>query len=171
MFNKILEAMAGTPWWAWVALFYVISIGILNLKTRVRQLYTIFILPTIFLVMFLQSLISNFGFSFYPWLIWLIALFAGLNLGWFLFINIQIKADRKKQLIKIPGSPATLILVLLVFAVKYFFGYTQAVNPEFAQSLFFVNSKLISSGCIEGIFIGRVLFYLNKYFSVESEDL
>ena len=52
MLYKVLDAITGTPWWAWVGLVYVITIGVMNLKTRVRKLAKIFILPVIFLVIF-----------------------------------------------------------------------------------------------------------------------
>ena len=170
MFIKIYEAILGTPIWVWLALVYLIFIGIINLKTRVQKLYTIFILPVIFLLIFIQSLISNYKFSLYPWTIWLTALFLSIIFSWLLFKNIKIKADKQKKLIQIAGSKSTLFLVLTVFIVKYFFGYVEDVKPLISENSIFITLKLIFSGGISGLFIGRALCYLYKYHKTRHEN-
>jgi len=46
-----------------------------------------------------------------------------MGIGWTITSSVVIMADKKKSLVKVPGSWSTLIVVLLIFAVKWYFGY------------------------------------------------
>jgi hypothetical protein len=169
--NSILSIIAGTPLWVWLALIYLLIRGIIALKPRKISIYKIFILPTIFLYLALNGLFLTQNFVSFVSLVRCLSLFAGTFMGFVLTKNVVIRADRKNKLIKIPGSPFTLFLVLGIFCIKYYFGFKSATDPVFAQTMTFILSKTISTGLLSGTSIGRAARYFYTYKTERQTDL
>lgn len=161
--------MRGTPWWVWPLLAWLIYRGIKALHPRVTSLRTLFIAPFVFLFLALQSLTTNT--ILYPYFLWFGILIIGSFLGWWIAHNYRVSADKKQRLLKLPGSPVTLIITLLFFSMKYYVGYTTATNPELAQSLIFVSFKYLVSGTSCGILLGRSLTYFYHYLCAPHTDI
>jgi hypothetical protein len=53
----------------------------------------------------------------------------GIALGLLLVSRIQLRADRARGLVWLPGGATTLVLILLVFAARYTFGVLQGMSP------------------------------------------
>jgi len=92
---------------------------------------------------------------------WVIGLAAGTLIGWQTVRNWKIKVDRHRKTISVPGTWSTLIFILLVFVVRYYFVYHYESHPE-NSSRFFLADSLVS-GIFTGIFIGRSLELYQKY--------
>jgi hypothetical protein len=144
--------------------------GITALKSRVTSLRTIFIAPLIFLFLGLQNLIKNTPTPSTA-LIWCGALLVGAFVGLLIAHTYRICADKKQHLLRLPGSPITLIVTVLFFGMKYYVGYTVATNPELAQSLAFMSFKYLVSGASCGILLGRSLTYFFHYLRAPQTDL
>lgn len=168
--QTIVNALKGTPWWVYVLFFYLLFIGIKALKPAVVSLKKMFILPIIFIAWSLYNLITelydplHLGF-------WIVSLAAGTLLGWLMIRSFPMKADKKKNLITTQGGPSTLILILLIFSTKYFFGYYTATHPEAMENLSFVFFRLAASGLITGMFVGKALCIGYKYKKSDHTDL
>lgn len=167
--NLIIHALKGTPIWVYVVFFYLISIGIKALKSRVISLKKMFVLPFVFLAMFLYDQLRFFNLLFCA--IWLLCLIVGSAVGWVLNKKTTIKADKKKYLIEVPGSVVTLILILTIFAVKYCFGYLYATQPTLKESFIVHTLEMISSGVITGLLLGKAFCFLRKFRLSNSVDL
>lgn len=166
--ETIFQALKGTPWWVYLLFFYLVYIGVRALKPTTMHIGKIFIIPLIFLFWSVWDLIVRFqgGTD-----ILLYILFSGIGgiAGWGLMQRFELRADHQKLLVRIPGSPFILILVLVIFAVKYFFGYIEAT--EGAMGSVMHSLYIIASGLITGIFVGRVLAILKKFAKAKSEKL
>jgi hypothetical protein len=167
----ISSAIKGTPWWVWLLFAFLLKRGIKAMRTRVVQLWTIFLMPVVFLGLAISGLITNKCTTCYSLSVWVMALCAGIIAAWFLNRTLQIKADKNKYLIQLPGSASTLVMILGIFAIKYFFGYLAAVNYELATTLPFIYAKLAIYGLISGLTIGKMLRYLDDYRKAVSTDL
>jgi hypothetical protein len=72
--------------------------------------------------------------------------------------------------VHIPGGPFTLVLALLIFAIKYVFGVLHALDPAaFAAPRFWL-TELAVSGVLTGMFIGRFAGLWRQY-RAPHEDL
>ena len=60
---------------------------------------------------------------------WLIALMVGALVGYAYMRHLGVTADKTTKNIHVPGSWFTMILVLIIFATKYYFGYALGANP------------------------------------------
>jgi hypothetical protein len=164
--SVIYQAMVHTPWWVWILFGILLFRGITALKATTIPLINIFIIPAIFLVLSLYSVLgSDQLFTLLP--IWLLFFVLGIAIGWFLFQKIKIHIDKQHNLITIPGSPLLLIMLFSIFIIKYGFGYIAAIRPLLAQTLPFIASKTGLSAIIVGIFAARVICFLDKYIRIK----
>ncbi len=160
--NFIIQALKGTSSWVFIVFGYVLFVGIQALKTRTVPVLRLFILPAIFLLWGVYSVLNKFS-SPITILIWLITLLLGSMLSWLYYRKLKIKVDRQQQTVTLPGSSVTLILILLIFSAKYFFGYLYATDPLAHENLLIQMASLATSGIITGIFVGRTGAYYQKY--------
>jgi hypothetical protein len=169
--DTIANALKGTPWWVYVLLFYLLSIGKKALKPQVVSLKRLALLPIVFIVWSTISIATTFSFSILKWLCWLLSACLGSLLGYLLTRSISIQADKKKFLIALPATYSTLILLIMIFSIKYTFGYLYAVHPELVNNVWFTTTDIVASGVITGIFIGRFVTYLYKLYHAKHTDL
>ncbi len=166
----MINALKGTPWWVYALFIYLVVVGIKTLKPQIVSLKKIFILPLIFIVWSLLALGGKLSLGL-DLSFWIPSFILGIFVGWGLTRSLRIKADKKKALIKVPGGPLTLVLILVVFGVKYYFGYTYATDPEARMNFNTVAADLTSSGIITGMFFGRLFCYLSKWRNSPHQDL
>ena len=159
----MLDLLKGTPSWVYILLFFLIYKGIKAIHGSTKRLTKLLILPAVFLVLSLHKVTDPYYYILF--------LILGLIVGWMLYRNIKIRADKVKHLIALPGSVLPLILILIAFAKGYYFGYESAVHPEYLKQHWFTLLTLITSGFFSGIFIGRAAVFLYKYKNAQHEDL
>ena len=164
----MVGALIGTPWWVYLLFVYFLYVGIKGLKSRVISLKKILILPLVLFIWSLYGLIAKFH-GVVEIFIWAFFIVIGYGIGTNLVKRLKIRADKKKLLVRLPGSQVTLFLVLTIFILKYFFGYYYATHPE--VSLHVHIADLIVSGTISGIFIGRMVSILKKFGKAKHEKL
>ena len=121
MLDTLIQIFKGPPLWVWVLLSYLIFIGIKAFKPSVVSLKKIFILPLVFLFFSVQRLLGNI--NFFTTLVWITSVIIGVFLSVIIFSKTQIIADKKNNLLKLPGSYSTLFLILISFSLKFYFGF------------------------------------------------
>lgn len=169
--NMIWEALTHTPWWVYFLFFYLVYVGYDATKTRVVSFKRLFILPTIFLAISLNSLLTSFHISPTTVIVYLFSLLLGVCGGWLLVRKVDVKFDHNRGLVKLPGTWATLILILMIFSTKYYFGYSFAIDPTLAEDTYYELLMLSVSGVCTGLFIGRLSCYLQHKRKASHYDL
>jgi hypothetical protein len=180
MVETITQALKGTPWWAFVLFAYLIAVGVRARKPSVVTLKRLIILPIIFTAMSLNALISLHGLHLSILIAWLVCFLGGGGFGWAMVQRLYVKVDHEQRAIHLPGSWSTLILILVVFATKYFFGYAAVMgqtyfygyyfetHPEGQNSTFMTSVDPLVSAVVAGIFAGRFIYLLRRYRFVMS---
>ena len=87
--NMIWETLTHTPWWVYLLFFYLLKIGYDATKTRVVSLRKLFILPTIFLAISINTLLTSFYLSPATIIFYLISLLLGVCAGWLLVRGVD----------------------------------------------------------------------------------
>jgi membrane protein CcdC involved in cytochrome C biogenesis len=148
-FFKILSA---TPLWVFFVFAYLMFVGIRATKDREIHIEKMFLMPCVFFTMFLAKLIQTWRID-----IWLI--FSATLLISFVVCNFFVKQEQlkiKKSHVFVKGSCETLVIVMIIFCVKYFFGYMKAVNGESEKYLI---AEIIFSGITTSFFLNKVIRY------------
>ena len=169
--NSIWQTLINTPWWVYLLLAYLIKVGIQASKTRTVELKKLFIIPTVFTLISIHTLLYSFAIDALTILTWFAAILTGMVLGWIQIYQYKLKIDKKNGLIQIPGTWSTLIIIMIIFITKYYFGYELAIDPALAQQSTFEMSALLISGICTGFFIGRLICYFYRFQTSRSEDL
>lgn len=169
--GAIWQAAIHTPWWVYLLLGYLIAVGIKGSKVRIIPFWKVFLLPIIFLSMSIQNLATYETIEYLSIGSWIFAMLVGSLFGWWQVQRLDIKIDKKSSLIQIPGSWDTLLVILIIFIAKYYFGYEQATNPVLVAQLKFKVSMLVLSGVCTGLFLGRLFCYISHYKDDVEVDL
>jgi len=169
--NTMINIIRDTPLWVWVLLVFLLIRGISALKTRIVSLHSIFLVPTLFVVITLTGLYSPHFIKLSSIAVWTSSLLLGSVAGWLMFVNVKILADKKKKLLQLPGSALIFYLTLVIFGLKYYFGYTRAVNPSLAMSESHMTLELALFALIAGTVVGRMLCLIYQYWCAAHTNL
>jgi len=167
----ILQIIASNPIWVWVLLAFLLFLGIRALRPATAPLWRVAILPTVFFVWGLSGLISLYGLTLQRALPWAVALLGGMLVGMLIAARQPIRADKARHLLRTPGGPLTLVLVLLIFSIRYVFGVLHAMQPEsFVEPRFWL-TEIAVSAVLTGMFIGRFIGLWQQYRAAPHENL
>jgi hypothetical protein len=165
--ETILLAVFEAPSWVYVLLVYLVITGIKALKTHIVSLQKLFILPFIFSVLSISSLMTDLKLSGLNIGIWLLTSLMGILTGWTFVKRLEIQVDKKQRLIEMQGTCFPLAIMLIIFASKYYFGYQLAVKPFLSEDVTFQFGMVSISGLCVGLLLGRLLCIL-KRFQIEG---
>jgi len=170
--QTIVNLIINTPWWVGALFVYLVYIGIKASKPQIIYLKKLFAIPIIFTVISIYSMTSNKLFDTSIFLSWIIAVLIGAVISYLLWKRIiHLNADKKHHMIETSGGWATLVLILCLFFVNYLFGAILGFYPDLKTNVEFYQIKSGVGGLLIGLFIGRALVYLYKYYKAPHTDL
>jgi len=166
----ILEALLGTPWWVYLVFLYLLKVGVGATKTHVVSVKKLFVIPVVFWIHSMTTILFSFQFSQFSCALYSFSLLCGMGGGWLLISNLNLKFDKYRGLIQVPGNWSTITLIMFVLSAKYYFGYSLAVNPEISQDPNFKILMLTVSGVCSGVFLGRLFCFLFRNSNALHEN-
>jgi hypothetical protein len=165
------QVIANTPLWVWVLLAFLLFLGIRALRPATVPVWRAAILPVIFFAWGMAGLYALYGLGAMQALVWAAALGIGAGIGLVIAGLQPVRADKVRHLVQIPGGPLTLVLILLIFATKYEFGFLHATQPSlFAEPRIWL-AEVAVSGLLAGMFVGRFAGLWRQYRAGPHEDL
>ena len=163
MVAAIKNILLQTPWWVYLLLYVLIQRGIAASKTQVVPFAKMLILPILFSGLSIYTIVTQIGVNPLTLITWIVATVFGIASGLRMLRGTKIRVDRKKHLIEIPGTWRTLVLILIIFSAKYFFGYLMSANPAILHNTLFNVSLILVSGICSGMFVGNFFYYGQHY--------
>lgn len=169
--NTALQVVINTPPWVWALLAFLLFLGIRALRPSTAPLWRIAILPAVFCVWGVSGLFSLHKPTPERIVPWLAAMVIGAGIGMAIARLQPVRADRTRGLVRVPGGPLTLALILGIFATKYVFGVLHGMSPAlFAEPRYWL-TEIAVSGTLTGMFVGRFVGLWRQYLAAVSEDL
>jgi hypothetical protein len=166
-----LQIVVSTPPWVWVLLAFLLFLGLRALRPSTAPLWRVAILPAIFCVWGITGLFSLHSPTPQRILPWLAAIAVGVGIGMAVAGLQPIRADKMRGLVRVPGGPLTLLLILGIFASKYAFGVLHGMSPTLFAELRYWLTELVLSGTLTGMFVGRFVGLWRQYRAAPHEDL
>jgi hypothetical protein len=156
-----LNLITGAPVWVWPLLALLVYSGILAMRPRVVSWRRAIIVAIVFIGWGIAGLLGRAGLSPVLAATWLVAATSGgvLALGTSRFA--ELRADRGRGLVELPGSALPLARSLLVFTAKYALGVAAALYPEMRGDIAFWDVAV--SGLGAGYFLGWSLRFAEAY--------
>lgn len=154
------QILINTPIWVWALLAFLVYRGVLMSRDREVTLRAIFILPLLMLGLSLQGLIQHFGVRFESVGVWLLSAVcvSVLNAAFFGKTGVRVVSEK---VIHLQGSWVPLILMMLIFFLKYCENIAVVVQPELRSDAMFMSVCSISFGIMNGLFFGKLLRVLS----------
>ncbi len=151
-----------TPIWVWVLLVILSGRGLQALHKRQVSYRRILILPMIFSIWSLSSIITQLNELSFAFGGFSMGVAAGFVFAYGLYLAIAYRTtyDATTGLLECPGSTVPLIMILTAFLLKYSLSVYLALNRESAYSREFCAFYGAISGFVSGMFWGRAFYML-----------
>jgi hypothetical protein len=169
--EAIRLALVNTPLWVWALLVLLIAIGARALRPTTASFPRLAILPGIFFIWGLTTLVRTFSPAPVSAGAWVGGLAVGVGIGRLLVMRIAVRADKARGVLYLPGTPMNLVLILLIFMTKYGFAYKMATKPALVADPTLMVASLGLSGLLTGMLVGRFLGLWLKYRTAAHETL
>lgn len=149
----MLDILQGTPLWVYALYLLICFYGIKACWGGRENRRSLMILPVVLVVWSLMSLAPSLLSSS----AWVGGAVVGSLLGMVLFNADGARLDTNGETLVLPGTWKTLLVSQLFFAVKYYFGYQQAVHPLLLSTPQMLMTVGAVSGFTVGLFCGRAV--------------
>lgn len=158
----ILQIIQHTPIWVFVLLIGLVFLGYTQTKDRKVKSKSIFILPTAMILLSLFGVLSAFGTIIVALALWFIGGFMFLLIGLKLSFPENIKYNESEDVFYISGSWIPMVLILIIFCIKYFVGVAIARELSIINELGFIMTISFLYGSLSGIFLSRSLVIMQS---------
>ncbi|MBS0445816.1 MAG: hypothetical protein JSR59_07690 [Proteobacteria bacterium] len=153
----LLQIVEHTPVWVWGLLAALIALGASQARDRDVSLGRVTVLPFGLIVLSLFGVTSAFGHQPTALFAWLVGAGAAAAIARRLLAVRGATWSSATRLFHVPGSWLPMVLILGLFAVKYFAGACLAIEPRLAGDATFAGSCSLAYGVFSGCFLGRAL--------------
>lgn len=156
----------GVPTWGWLLFAYLIYRGILAIKGGPAGLSGLALIPIVFTAWAWMQLGSDGKAGALTALTWSVAAGTCVALGLRIASRTEMAADREKHVLALPGSPLTLILVLMTLVSQYWIDFAQttrhATSRQDIDNVYILADAAVS-GAVAGVFAGRFFGQWRRY--------
>jgi hypothetical protein len=162
--------LANTPIWVFGLFFVLLALGVLQMRPRKTPLRRIIISPVVFLVLSFVGVVTAFGVSAEPVLAWLAGYLLSAYATRQVSSNVGSRFDATTRTVHLAGSSLPLVLMMSIFAIKYFVGASTGMHASFTLHPHFPAAASVLYGVCSGAFAGRAwrLFELTRSQRIPS---
>lgn len=152
----LLQIIERTPAWVWALLAGLVALGIWQSLPRRLPARRALVMPLVFLTLSLLGLLTTFAAALLlPLLAWLSGVAVAVFVARPLVRPRGARWDAAHALFHVPGSWLPLVLILLLFGVKYAVGVALALQPVLARDAGFDIAVGLAYGLFSGLFLAR----------------
>jgi hypothetical protein len=147
--------LSGIPLWVYPLFTYGVYSGVRGCFVRNVRVGALVVLPLLFLGLSVSSLVGVLSKAPLVLVLYLLFLVLGATLGWFFLTREPVSVDKGKAVLRVAGSALGLGMFVVIFTVKFAFGFESAVAPDVAMGPWFLTVVFGASGIISGVATGR----------------
>ena len=147
--------LSGIPLWVYPLFVYGVYSGVRGCFVRNLRVGALIVLPLLFLGLSVSSLVGVLSKAPMVLVLYLLSFGLGVTLGWFFLTREPLSVDKEKAVLRVTGSALGLVMFVIIFTVKFAYGFEAAVAPEVALGPWFLTVVFGASGIISGVATGR----------------
>ena len=156
----IVNILSHTPVWVWGLLAGLMALGFSQTRQRHVAPWRLLMLPLVLLGLGLWSMAPSFMALPLTALVWVAALGAGVAL----LTGRPARAGTEwlpaEQRLQLPGSWMPMLLILVIFSLRYAANVGMAFNPGWRSAPELLLPLALLYGGLSGLFLGRALALL-----------
>jgi hypothetical protein len=153
----LLQIVLHTPGWVWGLLAALLALGVAQSRARAVHPLQLLALPLVLLGLGLSSLLPAFVSMPMLAVVWLAALGLGLRAGLGLPVAATTRWDSARRRLQLAGSWLPLVLILIIFSLRYAAAVSLALHPAWRQEMAVQVPLCLAFGALSGLFLGRAL--------------
>lgn len=157
----MLTILQHTPSYVLAIFAVLLVLGVQALRSRTISIWRLLLTPALFIGWGVVSLALQSAASPLPLLDWLGAAAVGGAIGWSTIRLDDMRVDRARLTVSLPGSAMPLIRNLLIFSTRYALAVAIALAPAWQAELAVWN--IVISGLSAGYFLGWLARFLPAY--------
>ncbi len=161
--GAIVDIVRQTPLWVGGLLAFLLGLGLSAARARSVTLTRLVLLPLAMLGLALwgvQSAFASSGRLGALLVVWALGYVAMLALSPRLSVPAGTRYDAARRSVHLPGSWVPMVLILVVFLMKYGIGVQLAMAPGLAHQAGFAYTVAAVYGLLSGLFGARMLCLL-----------
>lgn len=163
----MFEIIKNTPIYAWILLALIIWKGVRASRLHRIPWKDLMIFPLIMAGWSFYATYSRYDSS--AFIFWTASYCVGIALGPLFVRSLKMRVDKTTKFVELSGSWIPLMLMLLIFSLRYFLGAAYGMHPGLKGT-----AALLSVECfpaiVSGILAGRVLTLYRKFKRVYVND-
>jgi hypothetical protein len=153
----LLQIVLHTPGWVWGLFAALLALGVAQSRPRAVHPLQLLALPLVLLGLGLSSLLPAFASMPVLAVVWLAALGLGLRTGLWLPVASTTRWDSARMRLHLAGSWLPLVVILIIFSLRYTAAVSLALHPAWRQELTVQVPLCLAFGALSGLFLGRAL--------------
>lgn len=153
----IITILSHTPVWVWGLLAALMALGFSQTRPRHMARWRLLMLPLVLLGLGLWSMAPGFMALPLSAFVWLAALGAGVALLARRPARTGAQWLPAEHRLRVPGSWMPMLLILVVFALRYATNVALAINPGWRNAPEMLLPLALLYGGFSGLFLGRAL--------------
>ncbi|MFD9900943.1 DUF6622 family protein [Mesorhizobium sp. NPDC059054] len=151
----MIEILKNTPQWVYVVFTVVLYLGLASCFEGKASVRGIFILPAVFLLSSVYGLVTRENLGALTTIAWV----TGFGITAVVLYRVTLVTGtgirREQDHLIIPGDVSVLIVSMVFFSIKFWFGYKSAVDTDWSRQVSFQAIDSLTSGIVAGFFAGR----------------
>jgi hypothetical protein len=156
---SLAAIIQGTPIWVWVLLVVLLSRGLKALHSGTAPLSRLAIVPIVFAAWGIAHLVSEPLAGWFAAIAWVAGSLVGIAGGVFIASRTRFIVDPIGRTVMLPGSMLPLLLIIAIFATKFWLGFETSTATDAASLGIYVLIGAAVSGVVAGVFGGRFITY------------
>ena len=158
----MLQIITKIPIFVW-PLFVVMLLGGLRArKKNIIPLLVVLLIPALFFIWSIFSFFGKYGSDPVSILLWVFCLGMGFLIGFSHMQKLQLRFDKQKRKVEMPGSWIPLMLSISIFTSKFSIGMMGSMLPHLNGSILFLGIELFATSIL-GVVAGRGIGCLFRY--------
>jgi hypothetical protein len=153
----LIQILVHTPLWVWAMLLGLLALGLWQCRARSVRRAQILALPLVLLGLGLWSMAPAFVALPLTFGVWLAAFLTSAAWARRWAPPAAARWLVPEQRLQLPGSWLPLVIILVIFSLRYGTGVSLALHPEWRGLLAVQMPLALSFGALSGLFMGRAL--------------
>lgn len=153
----LTHILTGAPVWVYAIFCLLLVLGLMQVRSRIVSARRLLALPVAMLVLSASSVVVLFGTSALAMIFWVAGVAGAIWIRSWVFHPQEVVVQDDPAQAFVRGSWLPLVLLIVLFSLKFIAGAAQALQVSWLGAFWFVVLYAAVCGMVSGLFFARIL--------------